>query len=60
MFYKTDGFKLCVALLIGIIVFLLPRPEGSKFQISGDTNKLLLQSLAEHFTLVADGKAKKA
>ncbi|MBA3009106.1 MAG: anion transporter, partial [Desulfobacula sp.] len=58
MFYKTDGFKLCVALLIGVIVFLLPRPEGTQFKISGDTDKILSQQLGEHFTIALDETAK--
>ncbi|MBA3009047.1 MAG: DASS family sodium-coupled anion symporter [Desulfobacula sp.] len=59
MFYKTDGFKLCVALLIGVMVFLLPRPEGTQFKISGDTDKILSQQLGEHFTIALDETAKK-
>lgn len=58
MFYKTNGFKLCVALLTGIIVFLLPRPEGTQFKITGDTNQILIQNVSEHFDLVADQNIK--
>ncbi|SLM32530.1 Transporter, divalent anion:Na+ symporter (DASS) family protein [Desulfamplus magnetovallimortis] len=61
MFYKTNGFKLCAALLIGIIVFILPRPEGTQFKITGDSAKILIQNVGEHFTLIPDGEieAKK-
>ncbi|MBU4132167.1 MAG: DASS family sodium-coupled anion symporter, partial [Proteobacteria bacterium] len=59
MFYKTNGFKLCLAILVGVVVFLLPRPEGTKFKITGDTDQLLVQNLAAHFTLVPDGKNQK-
>ena len=58
MFYKTNGFKLCIALLIGVIVFLLPRPEGTQFKVTGDTSQILMQSVQEHFDLVLDKDAK--
>jgi solute carrier family 13 (sodium-dependent dicarboxylate transporter), member 2/3/5 len=54
MFYKTNGFKLCVAFLTGIIVFMLPRPEGTQFKISRDTNQILIQNVSEHFDLATD------
>jgi solute carrier family 13 (sodium-dependent dicarboxylate transporter), member 2/3/5 len=58
MFYKTNGFKLCAALLVGVFVFLLPRPEGTQFRISGDTNQILIQHVNEHFDLVVVQDAK--
>lgn len=57
MFYKTNGFKLCVAVLIGVIVFLLPRPEGTQFKITGDTGRILIQNVARHFTVIPDEKS---
>ena len=60
MFYKTNEFKLCVAVLIGVIVFLLPRPEGTQFRITGDTGQILLQNVAEHFAIMPDGKTDTA
>ena len=54
MFYKTNGFKLCAALLVGVVVFLLPRPEGTQFKITGDTGQILIQNVNEHFDLVSD------
>jgi sodium-dependent dicarboxylate transporter 2/3/5 len=56
MFYKTNGFKLCAALALGIIVFFLPRPEGTQFKVSNDTGKILYQNMAEHFTIIPSGK----
>jgi len=56
MFYKTNGFKLCIALLIGVVVFFLPRPEGTKFKITGDIDQRIMASVADYFTLVPDGK----
>ena len=58
MFYKTNGFKLCAALLVGVVIFLLPRPEGTQFKITGDTGKILVQNVDEHFTVVPEGKIK--
>ncbi len=56
MFYKTNGFKLCAALLVGVVVFLLPRPEGTQFKITGDAGQILMQDASEHFDVVPDGK----
>ena len=53
MFLKSKGFQLCLALALGVIVFLLPRPEGTKFKITGDDNQAFFQHISEHFTLVA-------
>ncbi len=58
--YRTNGFKLCVALLLGVIVFLLPRPEGTQFKITGDAGKLLLQEVSSHFTMVISDKKESS
>ncbi|WP_299977329.1 DASS family sodium-coupled anion symporter [Desulfobacula sp.] len=58
MFYKTNGFKLCVAFLVGVIVFLLPRPEGTQFKVTGDEGRILMQNVNEHFVVVPEGKIK--
>ena len=52
MFLKTKEFQLCLALALGIIVLLLPRPEGTKFKISNDHNQVLFENISQHFTLV--------
>ncbi|MFO7554703.1 MAG: DASS family sodium-coupled anion symporter [Desulfobacterales bacterium] len=57
MFIKTKGFQLCVALALGIIVLMLPRPEGTKFKITGDDERLLLQNVNSYFTLSSPEKA---
>ncbi len=56
MLFKTNGFKLCIAFILGIIVLVLPRPEGTKFKISGDLDHRLFQNVSEHFTLIIDEK----
>lgn len=40
-----------MAIALGIVVLLLPRPEGKQFKISGDPGQLLVQQVAESFTL---------
>jgi len=52
MFLKTKTFKICIALLLGIIVLLLPRPEGTKFKITGDKNQLLFSGVDQYFALI--------
>ena len=59
MFLKSKYFQLCLAFGFGIIVLLLPRPEGTKFKISGDMNQEFLQQVAQHFTLSSDKKKKE-
>ncbi|QTA89054.1 SLC13 family permease [Desulfonema magnum] len=56
MFFKSKGFQLCIGLAIGIIVMLLPRPEGTKFKITGDETRALFQTVQEHFTLIPADK----
>ncbi|MBU0986875.1 MAG: DASS family sodium-coupled anion symporter [Proteobacteria bacterium] len=56
MFLKTNEFKLCIALFLGIIVLLLPRPEGTKFRITGDDQRILIQNASQYFTLVPTEK----
>ncbi|MBW1887436.1 MAG: anion transporter, partial [Deltaproteobacteria bacterium] len=56
MFLKTKGFKLCLALALGIVVLLLPRPEGTKFRITGDESQTFFQHLSQHFTIVSTAK----
>ena len=52
MFFKTKGFQLCLAFALGIIVLLLPRPEGTKFKITGDDGQNFFQYISKDFTLV--------
>ena len=54
MFLKSKGVQLCLAFALGVIVLILPRPEGTKFKITGDVNKKFLQQISENFTLIPD------
>ena len=58
MFLKSNGFKLCMGILLGIVVLLLPRPEGTTFKISGDTNQALFAAVTDHFQIKGDSPAK--
>ncbi|MBU1344334.1 MAG: DASS family sodium-coupled anion symporter [Proteobacteria bacterium] len=58
MFYKTNGFKLGIAFLIGVIVFVLPRPEGTQFKVTGDIERILIQNVEEHFIVIPGKKAE--
>ena len=52
MFWKTKRFQISLAFALGIIVLLLPRPEGTRFRIIGDENHKLLPHINDYFTLV--------
>jgi sodium-dependent dicarboxylate transporter 2/3/5 len=56
MFYKTNTFKLCIAVLAAVLVFLLPRPEGTQFRITNDKGGLLMPHVKDHFAAVSDEK----
>jgi sodium-dependent dicarboxylate transporter 2/3/5 len=51
---KKKWFLLSVAVLIGIVILLLPRPEGTRFRISGDADQRLIQKLDGNFEVVAN------
>ena len=56
MFFKSKWFLLGLAVLLGIIVMLLPRPEGTRFKIGGDADRMLLQDIGNDFDLVESSK----
>jgi sodium-dependent dicarboxylate transporter 2/3/5 len=56
MILNNKWFQLCLAMTVGIVVFLLPRPEGTKFKIIGDNDRKLLQYASQHFKLVPSEK----
>ena len=59
MFFKSKGFQLCLGFILGIVVLLLPRPEGTKFKITGQDSQTFLQEISEHFTLVSTEKGQE-
>ncbi len=54
MIFKTDGFKLILALFLGILVFLIPRPEGTRFKITGDQEHIIWQNVGQYFSILPD------
>ncbi|MDY0131809.1 MAG: DASS family sodium-coupled anion symporter [Desulforegulaceae bacterium] len=58
MFFKSNGFKLCIGLMLGVIVMLLPRPEGTKYKISGDPGQSLYSMVDTHFQLTGEPNKK--
>jgi sodium-dependent dicarboxylate transporter 2/3/5 len=54
MLLRSKWVQLAIAVALGIIVFLLPRPEGTRFTIKGDHKQAILQHITDHFTLVPD------
>ena len=53
MILKSKVFQLGVAFALGIIVLLLPRPEGTKFKIIGDKDQILFQEVSDHFVFIS-------
>jgi sodium-dependent dicarboxylate transporter 2/3/5 len=43
-----------MALVLGAVVLLLPRPEGSRFKISGDPDQLFFTTISDHFEISTD------
>ncbi len=56
MFFKSTWFQLCLAFALGIVVLLLPRPEGTKFKITGDPGLKFFQHIGQHFTMISKDK----
>ena len=56
MFLKSKGFQLGLAFALGLVVLILPRPEGTKFKVTGDPGQLLLRHVSEHFDQVSAGR----
>jgi sodium-dependent dicarboxylate transporter 2/3/5 len=47
---KNRNLQLGIALLLGIAILLIPRPEGTRFKISGDKDRLFYQTIDNLFT----------
>ena len=53
---KNRWFLLSAAVSLGIIVLLLPRPEGTRFRITGDVDHRLMPKLEGKFDMASDSK----
>jgi sodium-dependent dicarboxylate transporter 2/3/5 len=49
MVFKSKWFMLGLAVLLGVVVLALPRPEGTRFKIIGDPDKALVEHLGGAF-----------
>ncbi len=58
MFFKSNGFKLCIGLLLGAVVMMLPRPEGTTYKISGDEQLALLAAVSDRFQITGEQSKK--
>jgi len=61
MVLKSKWFQLGLAVALGVVVLLLPRPEGTRFKLSGENAQILVQHVNKEFTLIVDssGNSKK-
>ena len=53
---RSRNLQLCLALLLGAVVLILPRPEGTRFKVSGDRNQLFYQTISSQYSIVPGGK----
>ena len=56
MNFKSKWFMLGLAVLLGLTVLFLPRPEGTRFRIVGGADKALLPQVGDIFRLVSGGE----
>jgi len=58
MFLKNKMVQLGLAVLLGVVILLIPRPEGRKFQIIGDADQKILAHVAADFRLIEKPEQK--
>jgi len=59
MFFKLKGVQLGTAFLLGLIVLVLPRPEGTRFRVNGDSSREFLKTIQQDFSLVLSETTQK-
>jgi sodium-dependent dicarboxylate transporter 2/3/5 len=52
MIFKNIWFQLSLALILGAVILLLPRPEGTRFRITGDDDRMLFEKVRTAFNMV--------
>ncbi len=52
MFLKNRIVQLLIAVALSIVVILLPRPEGTRYEITGDPEQKILQQVKGDFKLM--------
>ena len=58
MLLKSKLFQLLIAIGLGVIVILLPRPEGTKFKVTNDEGKKFYESIKNDFILIPSFEKK--
>ena len=53
---KSRNFQLCIALLLGAVVLMLPRPEGTRFKVTGDSDKLFYHTISTQYSMIPGDK----
>jgi sodium-dependent dicarboxylate transporter 2/3/5 len=54
--FKSKWTQMAIALALGVVVLLLPRPEGTQFKITGDPDQALLRHTNDDFFLKSQEK----
>ena len=54
MIFKNVWFQLSLAFILGVVVLLLPRPEGTRFRITGDDGRMIQAQVSTAFKPVAN------
>ena len=49
---KSKNMQIVFACILGAIILLLPRPEGTRFKISGDNNRLFYETIKDRYSLI--------
>ena len=52
MIFKSKWIKLGMAVFLGIVVLVLPRPEGTRFSVKGEVNPVFLEHINDKFRIV--------
>ena len=55
---KSRNFQLCMAFLLGVVVLMLPRPEGTKFKITGDSSRLFYDTISTQYSMAPGAQPK--
>ena len=58
-FFKNNFVQLGIAALIAAAIMLIPRPEGSRFEIIGDPGRELLAKVQNNFSPVEQNESEK-
>ena len=57
-FHRSKLFQLGLALALGCLIILLPLPEGTRFKITGNSEKFLFSKSSQFFNLLPDSVAQ--